>query len=581
MTARDTAPRPAKATRRAVALAAHPAGAGLIAGLLTLTVMLFGPPGGDDAAHLYLTQAWRDHGWQLWDNFWYSGRYAQVNYSLLFYPLAALIGLAVAVALAVAGAAAAFAALVRRRWPAVATGPAVAFALLLPLGAVAGTYPFLLGLALALGALAALAYGRTGWAIVAIILTGPAHPLALAFLVAVLGSIAVTGRGWWRERGALAVAAALAGSCVIQAVLLRGFSGGGARYPFDPIDAAAIAGFCIAGLLLTRGLPDQRPLRAVFVGYGVLSAAAFLVSSPLGGNAVRLLLLMGAPLLLLPLSARGFRPRGVAVTLLAGVVLWQALPAVAGWRTVAESRAQNEEFWYPVMAFIDTHHRPGERIQVVATADNWEAFYLARRDVPLARGWFRQDDFPANQALYEDLTPARYASWLRRTAVRYVFLPDDPLDYSARAEAELLRSGRSGLRTVARIGGWTVFEYPDARPIATPADDITVLDLSANAVTLSVRRAGTYRLRVRYTPYWHTEGAPACAAPMDPWGTELRVEQPGFVKLSFDVRLGTFVGAVLGSQGGCATPDDDAPPPVNRSEPLRAAPLVSAAAAGR
>jgi hypothetical protein len=312
----------------------------------------------------------------------------------------------------------------------------------------------------------------------------------------------------------------------------------------------------------------------------VLSAAAFLVSSPMGGNAVRLLTLMGAPLLLLPLSARGFRPRGVAVTVLTGVVLWQALPAVAGWRTVAESRAQHEEFWYPVMAFIDAHHRPGERVQVVATADNWEAFYLARRDVPLARGWFRQDDFPANQALYEDLTPARYTSWLRRTAVRYVLLPDDPLDYSARAEAELLRSGRSGLRTVARIGGWTVFEYPDARPIATPAEHITVLELTADAVTLSVRRAGTYRLRVRYTPYWHTDGAPACAAPMAPWGTELRVEQPGLVKLSFDVRLGTFVGAVLGSQGGCATPEDDAPPPVNRSEPLRAAPLVGAVAAG-
>jgi hypothetical protein len=557
---------------------AHPLGAALVAGTLTLAVMMFGPPGGDEAAHLYLTQAWRDHGWQLWDNFWYSGRYAQVNYSMLFYPLSALTGLAVAVALAVAGAAAAFAALVRRRWPAVATGPAVAFAVLLPLGAVAGTYPFLLGLAFALAALAALAYGRRGWALVAILLTGPAHPLALAFLVAVLGSIALTSRGWWRDPGAIAVAVALAASCAVQAVLLRGFSAAGARYPFDPVDALAIAGFCVAGLLLTRGLPDQRPLRAVFVGYGALSAAAFLVSSPLGGNAVRLLLLMGAPLLLLPLSARGFRPRGIAVSLLAGVVLWQALPAVAGWRTVAESRAQHEDFWYPVMAFIDAHHRPGERIQVVATADNWEAFYLARRDVPLARGWFRQDDFPANQALYEELTPARYTSWLRRTAVRYVLLPDDPLDYSAHAEAELLRSGRSGLRTVARIGGWTVFEYPGARPIATPADDIAVLELTGDAVTLSVRRAGTYRLRVRYTPYWHTDGAPACAAPMTPWGTELRVEQPGLVKLSFDVRLGTFVGAVLGSQGGCSTPDDDAPPPVDRSEPLRAAPLVDAVA---
>ena len=559
--------------RRAIAVIAHPLGAALLAGLIALGIMLFGPPGGDEAAHLYLTQTWDDHGWQFWDNYWYSGRYAQVNYSLLFYPFAALVGLGGAVALAVAGAAAAFAVLVRRRWPAHAMWPAAALAVLLPLGVVAGTYPFLMGLAFALAALAAVAHRRWAWAIVAVVRTGPAHPLALAFLAVVLGAIAASTRGWWRAPGAVGVAAAMLASGVLQALMLRGFSGEGAYYPFDPINAVAIAGFCAAGLLLTRGLPDQRPLRAAFVGYGLLSAAAFVVSSPLGGNAQRLLLLMGVPLLLLPLSARGFRPRGVAVTVLAGVLLWQALPAVGSWRTIAESRAQHEEFWYPVMAFIDANHRPGERVQVVATADNWEAFYLARRNVPLARGWFRQDDFPANEALYEDeLTPQRYASWLRRTAVRYVLLPDDPLDWSARAEAELLRSGRSGLRVAARLGGWTVFEFPDARPIATPADGIRVLELNANSVTLSVQKPGTYRLRVRYTPYWHAEGVAACAAPMTPWGTELRVHEPGLVKLSFDVRLGTFVNTVMGGQRDCATADEAAPSAVPHSPALMGPP---------
>ncbi len=199
-----------------------------------------------------------------------------------------------------------------------------------------------------------------------------------------------------------------------------------------------------------------------------------------------------------------------------------------------------------------------------------------RRDVPLARGWFRQDDFPANAALYADpLTASSYRAWLQRTGVRYVFLPDDPLDYSAKAEAALLRSGTSGLRVVARQGGWTMFEYPGARAIATPADGITVLQLSSSSVTLRVHEPGTYRLRVRYTPYWHTQGAAACAAPMKPWGTELRAEERGLVKLSFDVRLGTFLGAVLGSQGGCATPADDAPPPVAPDAPLSAPRLTA------
>ena len=161
--------------------------------------MLFGPPGGDQAAHLYLTQAWRDHGWQLWDNFWYSGRYAQVNYSLLFYPLAALAapddgrrgvvrrGGRARSPPCCAGAGRPSRPAPRSpspswcRWP---WSP--------------GTYPFLLGLAIALGALVALDAGRRYLALAGVLLTGLAHPLALAFLLVVLVAVAVTTPGWWR-----------------------------------------------------------------------------------------------------------------------------------------------------------------------------------------------------------------------------------------------------------------------------------------------------------------------------------------------------------------------------------------------
>jgi hypothetical protein len=73
-------------------------------------------------------------------------------------------------------------------------------------------------------------------------------------------------------------------------------------------------------------------------------------------------------------------------------------------------------------------------------------------------------------------------------------------------------------------------------------------------VTLRVKKPGTYRLRLHYTPYWSVERGSACAEPREPWGTYLRVSRPGVVRLSFDVRLGTFVGAVLGSEGGCGSP---------------------------
>ena len=537
--------------RRTARAGASPLGAAGVAAAIAVALLLFGPSGRDVAAHLYMIHTWRDHGWQLWDNFWYSGRYTQVNYSLLFYPLAVLLRPSTVVVGAAAVAAGCFAALLRRRWPTLALGPALAFALLVPLAVVSGTYPFLLGFAAALATVLALEAGHRYLALAGVLVTGLAHPLALAFLLVALAAIALSASGWWRTPSNLLLAGGCGVIAAAQAVLLRGFSTGGARYAFDPKDAVAIAVFCIVGILLTRGLPDQRQLRALFIGYGVLGAVTFSLASPVGGNVVRLTLLMAVPLLMLPLAARAFRPRVLAVALVAVALLWQALPAVVGWRTAAESRAQNESFWYPVISWLASHPEPGYRVQVVATAGDWEAYYLARRDVPLARGWFRQDDFPANAVLYGPLTAHSYDSWLRRTGVHYVFLPDDPLDYSAVNEAKLLRSGQSGLAQLAKVGGWTVFALPKPTPIATPADRISILSLTSDAVTVRATRPGTYRLRLRYTPYWSVVRGHACATPREPWGTDLRVTRAGIVQLSFDVHLGAFVGAVLGSDSGC------------------------------
>ncbi len=100
----------------------------------------------------------------------------------------------------------------------------------------------------------------------------------------------------------------------------------------------------------------------------------------------------------------------------------------------------------------------------MATWGHWEAYYLARAGFPLARGWFRQDDFPENRVLYgHHLTAAAYDHWLRLLGVRFVVLPDATLDYSSTAEARLLRSGRSGLRLVSDSRHLRIYELPDAR----------------------------------------------------------------------------------------------------------------------
>ena len=527
----------------------RPRGAALLATVVAILVATAAPPGGDDAAHLYLTQRWSENGFQLWDNLWYSGRYSQINYSLLFYPLAAAVGMATVAIGATAGAVAGFGTLVRRLWPDQAAAPTVAAALFAPLGVLAGTYPFMLGLALALWALVALTHGRRLLTLALVVLTTLAHPLALVFLVVALAATAAANPGWWSRRGDVALAAGVGGVVLAQAILVRGFASDG-RYPFEIETLAAVAGFCAAGFILSRGLASGRLLRMTFGAYGALALVTLAAPGPLGGNVARLLLLLGVPLLLIPLSARGFRPRAIAVTLVAAAVAWQALPAVAGWRTASDARAADESFWLPAVAFLDEHHDPNHRVHVVATADNWEAYHLARRGVPLTRGWFRQDDFPVNRALYGDLTTGRYVQWLRQVGVRYVLLPDDPLDPSAQGEAAVVRAGRA-VKLVARMGSWSIYELPRATAIATPRPDIEVLEVDADSIRLRAARPGTYRLRARYTPYWRVTRGAACVAPRGEWGSELHVRRAGVVRIEFSVRLTTFLGTVVGSRGGC------------------------------
>ena len=115
-----------------VGVLTHPLCLGALSGALALAFALWGPPGADLPAHLYETEAWREYGFPVWDNLWYGGRYAQVSYSPLFPPLAALLSPEAVAASSAAGASAAFAHVLRARWGSRSAWAAVAFALLGP-----------------------------------------------------------------------------------------------------------------------------------------------------------------------------------------------------------------------------------------------------------------------------------------------------------------------------------------------------------------------------------------------------------------------------------------------------------------
>src|SRR3954467_9748575 len=89
--------------------------AGLAALLASLLVWL-GPPGADFAAHAYQRSAFLQHGFSFWNNFWYAGRYSFITYSLIYYPLAALLGIKLLAAATVSAAAFAFAGILGSEW---------------------------------------------------------------------------------------------------------------------------------------------------------------------------------------------------------------------------------------------------------------------------------------------------------------------------------------------------------------------------------------------------------------------------------------------------------------------------------
>src|ERR1044071_1590549 len=87
--------------------------AALAASLATLLLWAT-PPGIDWAAHAYQRTFLLQHGFAIWNNFWYAGRYSFVTYSFIYYPLAALIGIKLLAVVSIGVAALAFALAV---WP--------------------------------------------------------------------------------------------------------------------------------------------------------------------------------------------------------------------------------------------------------------------------------------------------------------------------------------------------------------------------------------------------------------------------------------------------------------------------------
>src|ERR671936_2645312 len=153
---------------------------------LTAILLWVGPPGNDLAAHLYQRTLFIRHGFVLWNNFWYAGRYSFVTYSVLYYPLSAVIGIKVLGLVSITVGALAFAVVVGLEWGRAARWSSRTFAVAWACTALSAAFPFALGAALALAAIWALQEERRWRFAVLVLLTLAASPLACVFLGIVL-----------------------------------------------------------------------------------------------------------------------------------------------------------------------------------------------------------------------------------------------------------------------------------------------------------------------------------------------------------------------------------------------------------
>jgi hypothetical protein len=515
----------------------------ILTAVLCGIILAIGQRGPDLPAQAYRVFLVRHHGLVAYDTHWYAG-HPLPGYSLLFPPLAAFLGARFVGALACIAGTALFARLLRGR---ARTGDDIAivwFAVVSVVDLIVGRLPFALGLTLGIAALVAVRERRTWWAWVFAILCSCASPLAGAFLL-------LAAAAWWPDIGRRVVPCA--GTLV--GIVAAAVFGEGGWFPFPWTALFIIELLCIGGLVIVPR--SQHLLRRGLAAYGIASAVLFPWSNPIGGNMIRLGAMVGGPIIAIGLL-RADRPwlridrRWVLGVVSIPLLIWGFAPLPNAFAVGRDNPSAHSSYYTGLLRYLDAHDGAAGRLEVPLTEGRWESDYLAAK-VSLARGWERQVDRGRNDVLYDDeLSAASYRRWLLANGVRWVALPDVPLDDSETGEGKLLGDHTpSFLRLVWQDKHWKLWAVRDARPIVTGAARLVKLDVSS--VDLQATGIGTAIVLVRWTRFWRVTEGEACVAPTPDGWTQVEIQQPGPIRISATVGLGSLTGA--GGKGSCSGGD--------------------------
>jgi len=524
---------------------------------LALLMVIWSPPVGDLAAQVFRTELFERAGLAIWNGSWYGGHYT-LTYSVLFPPLAALLGPQVVGLLAVVSSSYLFDRMVRDRWGDEARWATLWFAAGVVTLLADGQLTFALGVAFALAALRFLQVGRSALGVAAAAACALASPVAGAFLagVVIAGSLE---RGRRPNRVALGVAAL---ALVFTVAPNLAFPEPG-QFPFVFSSFVAIPFWCAGALILTDGLRgEERQLRRVIIGYALASTVIFLVPNALGGNAVRLGALFGGPLLAAVLLSRRPRPTvpiwfygTVLAVTMAGSLYWQVTGSVSQIARSVGDPSTSPAYFHPAAHWLRSHGAEGDRIEVPSTANHWEAAYLAP-NFDLARGWLRQADTTRDDIFYDEgqLSDRTYSNWLRDNAISYVALADAPLDYSSVAERRLILTEPPYLKLRDVTQHWRIYRVVDPKPMVQALDggQAATMWVGRQGFALDVTRPGLFLVRVNFTPYWSISRGSGCLLQAGGSGWTLaRTTHTGVLRVDADLSLGSAWNAVTGARKTC------------------------------
>jgi hypothetical protein len=272
---------------------------------LVVVWMVVDPPSADLADALYRAHLFDQAGLTIWDNQWYAGMNT-LDYSVLFPPVAALLGPRLLGGAAAVASAWLFSRLARRSFGAGGWVGAVWFSVAVVTMLMSGRLTFAVGVAIGLGALTMALANRAAAAGALAAASSLASPVAGAFVILAGGAWILSGE----RRGlvlVLGVALPLVGLGLI-------FPQGGVE-PFSLGSLTVLITLsCVGVVVFAR---RQRPLAIGSALYALTAVCLYFIPTPMGANVTRLGELFGGPLLACGIASFTLAWRRKAIALIA------------------------------------------------------------------------------------------------------------------------------------------------------------------------------------------------------------------------------------------------------------------------